>query len=304
MSNFTYNNGSLFMGKSHSHPVPLDITPQRLQEYGVGVFETIRTKSALKKALKKNQLQVDGVIATTATIINGGETIVFTPEGSSRSLKKLNLSLTVLFEDQYLAAIYKPAGILVSGNSYKTIANALSQNLIKSDKEDVAEPKPVHRLDYATTGVLLVGKTAESIRRLNKLFEHKQIVKTYHAVTIGPMEAQGTINASIASKEAITCFTKEATVHSVRFNHLNLVKLNPKTGRRHQLRIHMAGLGNPILGDRDYTPEALILKGKGMYLHASALTFRHPFTNQEHTITAPLPERFNKIFSSRQVMEI
>lgn len=285
------------MGKSQTHVVPKQTTTQRLQEYGVALFAHIPTKSALKKALKKKCIQVNGVIATTATIINGGETIIFTPAESNASDKKLKLRLTVLFEDEYLAAILKPAGILVSGNSFKTIANALSQNLCKSSKEDAVEPQPAHRLDYATTGVLLAGKTAESIRRLNKLFEHKQIGKTYYAVTIGTMETQGTIKDPISNKEAITYFVREATVDSSRFKFLNLVKLKPKTGRRHQLRIHMAGLGNPILGDRDYTPEPLILKGKGMYLHASALEFIHPFTNQRHTITAPLPERFTTIFN-------
>jgi 23S rRNA pseudouridine1911/1915/1917 synthase len=285
------------MGKSQTHVVPKQTTTQRLQEYGVALFAHIPTKSALKKALKKKCIQVDGVIATTATIINGGETIIFTPPESNASDKKLTLKLTVLFEDEYLAAILKPAGILVSGNSFKTIANALSQNLCKSSKEDAVVPQPAHRLDYATTGVLLAGKTAESIRRLNKLFEHKQIGKTYYAVTIGIMETQGTITDPISNKEAITYFVREATVDSGRFKYLNLVKLKPKTGRRHQLRIHMAGLGNPILGDRDYTPEPLILKGKGMYLHASALEFIHPFTNQRHTITAPLPEGFAKIFN-------
>jgi 23S rRNA pseudouridine1911/1915/1917 synthase len=285
------------MGKSQTYLVPLRISPQRLQEYGVGLFTAIPTKSALKKALKKKQIQVDGVIATTATIINGGETIIFTPQVSNGSNKKLNLKLKVLFEDDYLAAIHKPAGILVSGNSFKTIANGLSQNLLKSEQPDAVMPYPVHRLDYATTGVLLVGKTSESIRRLNKLFEDKEIRKTYYALTIGTMKSEGIINEPIANKEAITRFVKEATVDSPRFTYLNLVKLTPETGRRHQLRIHLAGVGNPILGDKEYTPDPMILKGKGMYLHAASLEFTHPFNHQKHSIKAALPERFTRIFN-------
>jgi len=284
------------MSKSYSHIVPVLTTPQRLQEYGVGLFSEIRTKSALKKALKKELIRINGEIATTATMIKGEETIVYTPIAIEKSYKKLNLKLNILFEDEHMAAILKPSGISVSGNSYRTIANALPENLQNSEQADAVTPQPVHRLDFATTGILLVGKTAESIRRLNKLFENKEIEKTYYAVTIGAMVAQGTLKEPIGGKEAITNFTREHSVESDRFQQLNLVKLKPETGRRHQLRIHLAGIGNPILGDKDYSPDPLILKGKGMYLHAYSIVFVHPFTGKSHTITASLPERFTKIF--------
>jgi len=284
------------MTKAHIHIVPPQITPQRLQEYGVGLFQAIPTKSALKKALKRKEIKVDGKVASTATIISGGETIVFTPSELPAPKKAFHLKLEVLFEDSYLAAVHKPAGVLVSGNSFKTIAKALPQNLVKSKQQDAVQPQPVHRLDYATTGILLIGKTAQSIRRLNLLFENKEILKTYYAVCIGSVAPKGTIQEPVNKKEAITRFVKVATVESPRFKHLNLIKLKPETGRRHQLRIHLAGLGNPILGDRDYTPEPLILKGKGMYLHAYSLSFAHPITGQPLTLVAPLPKRFTKIF--------
>lgn len=273
-------------------------TPQRLQEYGVGVFATIPTKSALKKALKKQLIRVDGEIATTATLIRGGETIKYTEPENSKSNNRLDLKLEVLFEDNYLAAIYKPPGIMVSGNSFRTVANALSQNLRTSEQPDAVAPQPVHRLDFATTGILLAGKTSEAIRLLNKLFEVKEIEKTYYAVTINQMDSKGTIREAIDGKEAITVFEKIATLDSHRFKHLNLVKLKPETGRRHQLRIHLSGIGNPILGDKDYTPGPMILKGKGMYLHAYSITFVHPFTNKQLTLNAPMPERFTTIFES------
>jgi 23S rRNA pseudouridine1911/1915/1917 synthase len=281
---------------SYSHMVPPQITPRRLQEYGVGLFEAIPTKSALKKALKKQQVEVNGSIASTATIIKGGETIVFSGAEIEPSHKKIDLKLKVVFEDDHLAAIHKPAGILVSGNSFKTIANALPQNLLKSEQPDAVRPQPVHRLDYATTGILLVGKTASGIRSLNQLFELKKVEKTYYAVTIGDMESSGTIKTLIKGKEAISHYKKVDIVPSTRFKQLNLVKLKPETGRRHQLRIHLAGIGNPILGDRDYSPESLLLKGKGMYLHAFSVQFVHPATGKIVTPKALLPERFTKIF--------
>lgn len=194
--------------------------------------------------------------------------------------------------------IHKPAGIQVSGNSFKTVANALGQNLKPSSLPDKVRPQPVHRLDYATTGILLVGKTSRSIRELNKLFEEKAVAKTYFAVTIGEMDRQGTIDLPVDNKPSRSHYEVLDSVPSERFGMLNLVELKPETGRRHQLRLHLASMGNPILGDKDYGIDGLILNGKGLYLHAHSLTFIHPFTTQEIHLQDPLPERFGKIFTA------
>ncbi|MGO3183881.1 MAG: RluA family pseudouridine synthase [Aequorivita sp.] len=204
--------------------------------------------------------------------------------------------LEVLFEDDYLAVIHKPAGILVSGNSFKTIANALDQNLKRSNLPDSTIPKPVHRLDYATTGILLVGKTSSSIRALNKLFENKAVKKSYYAITIGEINPYGEITLEIDDKESQSNYRLCESVPSQRFGKLNLVQLEPDTGRRHQLRKHLSSIGNPILGDKDYGIENLILNGKGLYLHAYSLEFIHPFTNEEVYLKDKLPHRFKKIF--------
>ena len=196
-----------------------------------------------------------------------------------------------------MAAIHKPAGILVSGNSFKTIGAALPQNLNPSSLLDATLPQPVHRLDYATTGVLLVGKTNASIRALNKLFEYKAITKIYYAITIGVMPTKGEITSTIDGKASNSKYSVKATVPSERFGRLNLVKLEPKTGRRHQLRKHLLHIGNPILGDATYYLEDLILKGKGLYLHAYSLEFKHPFTHKEIHITDELPQKFKAIFN-------
>jgi 23S rRNA pseudouridine1911/1915/1917 synthase len=110
------------------------------------------------------------------------------------------------------------------------VTNALRLNLKISALADAASPHPVHRLDYATTGVLLVGKTQSSIRALNKAFENKEIAKTYYAATIGEMEPNGEISHQVDNKESLSFFSVCNTVDSVRFNKLNLVKLEPKTG--------------------------------------------------------------------------
>jgi 23S rRNA pseudouridine1911/1915/1917 synthase len=280
------------------HIVPELPAPVRLKEYGVGIFLAAATRSALKKALKKQYVTVDGVVATTATFVRGGEHIRLTIPAAAPPRKQLVFPLRVLLEDDHLAVIHKPAGILVSGNRWKTIANALVQNLQTSPLPDAAKPQPVHRLDYATTGALLVGKTSSSIRDLNRLFAEKRVEKTYYAATIGAMqEEQGTITADIDGQPSRSEYLVCESVPSKRFGQLNLVRLHPLTGRRHQLRKHLSGIGHPILGDQDYGQEPHILKGKGLYLHAYSLRFPHPYTHEDVMVTDELPRKFGKIFS-------
>ena len=244
-------------------------------------------------------VRVNDSIATSATLIHGGECISLSVPKESSPNKKLVFPLKVLFEDDYLAVIHKPAGILVSGNSFKTIANALAQNIQQSDLPDATKPQPVHRLDYATTGVLLVGKTSSSIRALNRMFEDKKVEKIYYAVIIGEMSNQGKITSEIDGKKSQSNYKLLESVSSKRFGKLNLVKLKLQTGRRHQLRKHLSSIDNPILGDEAYGIENLILKGKGLYLHAYSLSFIHPFTNKQVCLKDEFPQRFKKIFSSK-----
>lgn len=213
--------------------------------------------------------------------------------------KQLQLKLEVVYEDDYLAIINKPAGILVSGNTFKTVNKALQQNLQFSTVADAVAPKTIHRLDYATTGLLLVGKTNQSVLALNEMFVKKEISKTYLAITIGNMELHnGTINTPIDNKISISTYKVIDRVISERFKYLNLVELNPKTGRRHQLRKHLHSIGHPILGDKVYKIEGLQLNGKGLYLHALALKFLHPITQELLNIQSEIPKRFSKIFGN------
>ena len=271
-------------------------TPIRFQEYGVGIFSSLPTKSGIKKAIKKGLILINNELATTSKHIIGDEKIELFEIESSSTFKRLKLDLEVLFEDDYLAIIYKPAGIVVSGNKFVTIANALTQNLKKSNQFDAVKPQPIHRLDYPTSGLLLIGKTSNSIQKLSKLFENKEITKTYFAITTGKMCSGGIINFSVDSKNASTEFNVIQSIVSIRFKFLNLIELKPKTGRKHQLRKHLSAIGHQILGDKEYGYELLKLKGKGLYLHASKLEFIHPFTNKKICTTKELPNKFKKIF--------
>lgn len=271
--------------------------PTRFQEYGVGIFQYIQTKSALKKAIKRGLIFIDKQPATTSIFIQGGEHIeLFKEEEPLNPVKQFHYSFNILFEDDYLAILQKPAGMLVSGNQFATVARALPKNLKKSTQVDCCTPHPIHRLDYPTAGLLLIGKTKSSIIKLNQLFEQQKIQKTYIAITIRNMEKVGKITTDIDQKSAFTKFNLIEQVSSPRFQMLNLVQLNPKTGRRHQLRKHLFSIGNPILGDKLYYLNNQILKGKGLYLFASRLVFTHPFSNERIDISSPLPKKFLRIF--------
>ena len=284
------------MELKEAHIVPKLENSIRFQEYAVGIFKIIPTKSGIKKAIKKKLIFIDGNIASTSKYISGNEKIeLFQPEDTA-TFKRLELNIEVLFEDDYLAIVYKPSGILVSGNKFVTITNGLSKNLIKSTQYDAVKPQPIHRLDYPTSGVLLVGKTRSSINTLSKIFKNKEIKKTYFAITIGKMDAKEILNFNIDTKNATTEYEVLKSEPSKRFEYLNLVKLKPKTGRKHQLRKHLHAISNPILGDKDYFLKDSILNGKGMYLHAYSLDFRHPITKEKIIVCKELPKKFKKIF--------
>lgn len=269
--------------------------PIRLQQYVIGIFSTIPTKSGMKKAIKKGLVFVNGEVASTALLIKGDETIELFEE-KQKEKKQFIFPLEVIFEDDYLAVIFKPAGIVVSGNSFATINNALEQNIQPSSQNDAVVPRAVHRLDYPTSGLLLISKTNKTTHLLAKLFEDKIIHKKYHAVTIGKMESIGQISLPIDGKDSFSEYKVLQSISSEKYENLNLVELHPKTGRRHQLRKHMYEIGNPILGDKDYFIEGKISYGNGLYLHASSLYFIHPITNEPMNFNKDLPKKFKRLF--------
>lgn len=279
-----------------SHTVHNISKPIRLQEYAVGLFQEIETKSAVKKAIKKNQLYVNSKPSSTGYFVKNQDVIqlIELPQKTSAVYR---LDLKVLYEDDFLAVIYKPSGISVSGNKFASIANALKPHISPSSQNDASYPFPVHRLDYPTSGCLIIGKTASSKRALHKMFENQEIHKTYHAICIGQFKNNsGEIDIELDNKFALTHFRLMESVVSERFEKLSLVELKPKTGRQHQLRQHLFLIGNPIMGDQKYFITDKKHQGNGLYLHASSLEFIHPMTQENLKIHAELPKKFSRIF--------
>lgn len=283
-----------------THTVPPDIGTIRLSDYAVGIFRIITTRKGIKKAIKKGYVWINGVPADTGRWVQAGQ-IIQLMEPEKKSIKLFKLQVDIFFEDEYVAVINKPAGIVVSGNQYRTVQNALAFNLISSTAEDaLAIPMPTHRLDHATSGLLIVAKTRKARVLLGKQFENKQIEKKYQAIAIGKLPTSGTIDLPIDGKAAHTKFETNRVVQSLKNNYLTLVDLYPTTGRTHQLRIHLAKSGWPILGDKLYGKAGMILKNKGLFLTAVELSFLHPITGERMIIQKEAPNKFNLLLEREQ----
>lgn len=268
----------------------------RLSDLSPEFFRTVASRKGLKKAIAKGLIHVNGRVGHSGDHLLGGEMVVCYSDASTVR-PVFNLALEVLWEDDHLAVVLKPAGLEVSGNRKWTLENALPFNLKPSGQPDALQrAEPIHRLDYPTTGVVLIGKTSNAVIALNRLFETKTIRKAYLAITIGDMDARGEVRLPVDGKPSSSVFSVLQSAVSQRFGVLNLVALQPISGRRHQLRRHLAAIGNPILGDATYGLDSLILKGNGLYLHALSLRFSHPVSGEDVHVRASPPKKFQRIF--------
>lgn len=279
--------------------IPVDIQKVRLSELDPSLFQSIQTKSALKKAIKSELVELNGEFGSTGDFVSNGDTVRVYQNHEQKEKAQIEHSLKILYEDKFLAVIVKPAGMLVSGNKRMTVENALKHNLSPSHEEDALTfPEPIHRLDFATSGALLVGKTRGAVVALNQLFEERRIKKKYLAVCIGDLPKEGDIKTPIDGKEAMSSFRLLATRQHGTFNKLNLLEVTIHTGRRNQIRLHLAGIGNPIYGDQKFSPEDIHFRNLGLFLHAHSLGFKHPLTGKEIAVEAGAPKKFKRLFRS------
>lgn len=284
-----------------SNIVEIDIEKVRLSDYAFKVFhEFLPSKKSVKKALKQKRIKLNGSTGYSGDFVSQGMKIELLPD-LSKPTKVFELQLPVLYEDDYLAVINKPAGYPVNGNYFKTIQNALTYNLrIGTTKDALPSPLPCHRLDTMTSGCLIIAKTKTAQINLGNQFESRQINKTYKAIVVGQTPIKGILQLNIAYQEAITLFETEASFSSLTYGKISLIKLYPQTGRTHQLRIHCADIGHPIIGDKLYTKEEKLLKGKGLFLNANQISFLHPETKEMINIQISLPPKFEAYINREQ----
>lgn len=275
-----------------AHTVPPGTPRERLSDYAPRVFRAIPSRKGIKKAIKAGAIWVDGRPGQTGDWVLPGQRIELMPS-NLKPPKPLEFPLKVHFEDDHLAVIDKPAGLPTSGNQYRTVANALQFNLSPSGAPDALPwPRPVHRLDALTSGLLLVAKSHRAAIALGRQFEKKAVQKTYLAIVAGKVPPAGIVQEPIDGQEAHTEFRLIQQVRSLKVEWISLLELCPRTGRTHQLRRHLAGIGCPILGDVLYTENQPLLKGKGLFLSAVGLEFAHPATGQPARFRILPPGKF------------
>ncbi|PTX44568.1 tRNA pseudouridine65 synthase/23S rRNA pseudouridine1911/1915/1917 synthase [Christiangramia gaetbulicola] len=282
-----------------THIVPAISEEIRLQEYAVSVFTTIQTRSGLKKAIKKGLLLIDGQKASTADWIKEGQKIdLLQPEFPMKKIFKLDLE--VLFEDEHIAVVHKPAGFPTSGNFFKTIENALPHNLSRSKEIDALPyPLPAHRLDNPTAGILLCAKTRNSLIKLQQDFAEKKIAKIYFALVHGKLENDLNLDSEIEEKPATT-LVKPQKFFKIFNDSYTLVEAKPLTGKTHQIRIHLSRNGHPIVGDKIYgIKENDYFKNKNLFLFSGGIYFSHPVTKIEMNLKLELPKRFRNLSNYR-----
>lgn len=288
------------MIKIESHKVTSASTPIRLLDFCMLKFEFINTRAGIKKLIKKGFVKIDGMPTS------GGQWLVADQKvelysGYPAQHKVFEMKLDIVYEDDEIAVIYKPAGIEVSGNKFKTIQNALVFNLKPSHQKDLlSRPVPVHRLDYPTSGLLICAKTHQAAVNLGRQFEEKTIEKTYVAIVNGKIENEGRIDLDIDGKHAETLFEKVKTISSIKVGHISLLKLNPLTGRTHQLRKHLASIGHPIVGDGLYNTDFPLLKGKGLFLSATEIYFYHPISKSKIELKTNIPHKFISLLAREE----
>ena len=284
-----------------THIVPPDAPRLRLSDYLPGQLQFITSRKGIKKAIKNGAVEVDGQMGHTGDWVNPGQHIKIysldlTPP------RPLDIAIETIYEDDHLIAIHKPAGLAVSGNQYHTVNNAIQGQLSTGDAPDALPwPQAVHRLDAPTSGLLLLAKTHRSLVSLGHIFAERQVHKTYQAIVCGLAKNKGHINTPIEDKEALTTYNKIKEARSLKCEWLSLLELQPHTGRTHQLRRHLASIGFPILGDKQYTPSNLpLLKQKGLFLCAVKLEFPHPIHKTPLEIKMSAPSKFEIMLQRSQ----
>lgn len=271
-----------------------DAENERLYDYAFIAFQKIiPSRKGIKKAIKNKCILVDGEVGASGWKLRAGQRLDLLSD-HSKIPKVYELPLEVLYEDEQVAVIHKPAGIVVSGNFFRTVYNALGYNLNKSKQLDALPyPTPCHRLDKSTSGCLLIAKTKTAQINIGKQFVSKSIQKNYLAIVHGDLDEEGEITSDINNQIAQTKYSVPEKVISKSGEVYSVVKLSPLTGRTHQLRIHLSSIGHPILGDKLYGKEGNILLHKGLFLFAIAISFIS--NNDAIHVKTSTPLKFQRI---------
>ena len=294
-----------------SYLVPEEFQGERIDKYLSEACCGL-TRSYLQKLLKSQLVEVDGKAVKNSYRVSAGETVELeVPEAVEPEIEAEPIPLDILYEDKDIILINKPKGMVVhpaAGHYSQTLVNGLMYHCRGelSGINGVMRPGIVHRIDMDTTGVLIVCKNDFAHNSIAEQLKVHSITRKYYAIVHGVIgEDEGTVDAPIGrhpvdrKKMSINYKNgKHAVTHYrvlERFKQFTYVECQLETGRTHQIRVHMASLNHPLLGDRVYGPSKCPFKLQGQTLHAGVLGIIHPRTGEYMEFSAPLPEYFENL---------
>ena len=282
----------------------------RLDKFLAGKLPEL-SRSAARRLIDQGQVTVDGELAKASRKLKPGDRVVaLLPVEQSPELVPEAIPLTIVYEDSFLLVVDKPAGLVVHpapGHPGGTLVNALLAHCPELASSGDRRPGIVHRLDRDTSGLILVAKSEKVRRALQRQFQDRQVHKAYLALLEGLLQpSMGRIEAPLGrdphhrqrmavmpgGREAVTKYqVLELFTHPVGpvAGDYTLVEAEPLTGRTHQIRVHFASIGHPVVGDPVYGRRKRRLPVPRQFLHAHLLGFDHPVTSEHLELEAPLP---------------
>lgn len=269
------------------------------------------SRSFIQKFIKDGKVTVNGTVVKASAKVAAEDEIVFElPEAVEPDIPAQDIPLDILYEDEDVIVVNKPKGMVVhpaAGHYSGTLVNALMYHCKDqlSGINGVMRPGIVHRIDMDTTGSLIVCKNDIAHNSIAAQLKEHSIYRVYHAICCGDIqEEEGTIHKPIGrhpvdrKKMAVNPQGKDAITHYQvlkRFGKYTYIACRLETGRTHQIRVHMASIGHPLLGDEVYGNRNCPFKLQGQCLHAMTLGFIHPKTKEYVEVNAPLPAYFEKL---------
>ncbi len=265
------------------------------------------SRSVASNAIRNGLVRVNGGVETRVSVSlkPGDEVDSFLPdlEAEYSRPEAARVPITLVYQDDYLVVVDKPADIAVHpgpGHRDDTLVNGLLRLFPQIGTVGAPDrPGVVHRLDLDTSGLLIFALTPEAYAELGKAMRERTIKRTYTALVHGHVKpTEGTVDAPIGrdtsnrTRQAIVDTGRAARTHYRTIEQIpraTLLELELETGRMHQIRVHMAAIGFPVLGDRTYGKSPRVAGLDRQFLHASRLQFKHPVTGEEMTMESPLP---------------
>jgi len=277
------------------------------------------TRSAAQRLIEEGCVRRNGKPGKKNDKLNPGDEIVFTvPEPKEVDIRPTEMALDIVYEDEDVLVINKPKGLVVhpaAGHQDDTLVNGLLHAMGDSLSGINGELRPgiVHRIDKDTSGLLAVAKNDLAHTVLASQLKDHSMARTYEAIVCGSFrEDSGTVDAPIGrhpsdrKKMTVTARnSKEAVTHwevVARYRGYTHIRCRLETGRTHQIRVHMAHIGHPILGDTVYGHKKPELGQDSQCLHAGALCFRHPRDGRPIMVFAPLPDYFEAVLTKLKGM--